>query len=199
MFQRKRKSGVYLHNYTRFTTVTKIIIFMLIISSVIAADSKCKLTSKATNDCDQPRSSDNDSDNGNGSHENVKTKSHNSHGSHYHHHNKLQLNEMKNSIYEYVNDVINMRTNQILANSMSQMLQMQQQLEQEQQQDQQDEHDQRRDFGSDSVHQNVSESNTTSIIMGIGQLIDYLNTSNKSVTGRQLESAEGRLFFFKGN
>lgn len=193
MFQRKRKSGVYLHNYTRFKTVTKII-FILIISSVIAADSKCKLTStKETAKCDQPsRLKDDDSDNDNGfeihySDKNIKNLPHSSKNHHNHNHNsnsnKLQLTEMTNSIYKYINDIINTRTSEILANSMNQF-----QLQQKQQK--------QRDFGTNAMIQKGSESDTINDMMNIEEIIDYLDTPDDN--GRQLDSSEGRLFFFKG-
>lgn len=53
MIQKKRKSSVYLQNLTSFMSVTKIM-FILIISSIIAAANKCKLTSTETEKCDQP-------------------------------------------------------------------------------------------------------------------------------------------------
>lgn len=212
MFQRKRRSGVYLHIYTRFKTVTTII-FILIISSVIAADSKCKLTSKITRNCDQPRLTDDDSDNG--MKDNTKSIPHGSHSSHnHHHHNKLQLNEMKNSIYKYVNDMINTRTSQILANSMNQLLQQAQQgqhdqYEQlEQQQLEQLQHHQQqlilqqkeRGMEVEVENEKVSESQVKQYMMGIEELLDYLDTPAGNVTnGRQLGASEGRLFFFKGN
>lgn len=182
MFQRKRKSGVYLHNYTRFKTVTKII-FILIISSVIAADSKCKLTSKETKNCDQPRLKEDDSDNDNGfeihyPEQNTKSIPHSSN-----HHNKLQLHQMKNSIYKYINDMINTRTSEILANSMNQM-QLQQQ----------------RDFGIVPENEKVSESDIKKDMKSIEDFMDYLDAPDSNMTtGRQLDSSEGRLFFFKGN
>lgn len=183
MFQRKRKSGVYLHNYTRFKTVTKII-FILIISSAIAADSKCKLTSKGTKDCDQPRLKDDDSDNDNGfkidyTETDTKIIPHSSN-----HHNKLQLNQMKNSIYKYINDLINTRTSEILANSMNQL-----RLEEQ------------RDFGLlNADNQKVSENDIKTDMMNIERFMDYLDAPDGNMTnGRQLDSSEGRLFFFKGN
>lgn len=188
MFQRKRKSGVYLHNYTRFKTVTKII-FILIISSVIAADSKCKLTSKEITNCDQPIVKDDDSDNDNGfkihspetdtksiPHKLQKTNHHN----HNRNSNKLQLNEMKNNIYKFINDMINIRTSEILANSLNTMNQLKLQ--------------EQRDFGT-----KVSESDLQNDMMNIAEIVDYLDAPDDSMTnGRQLDTSEGRLFFFKG-
>lgn len=175
MFQRKRKSGVYLHNYTRFKTVTKII-FILIISSVIAADSKCKLTSKETENCDQPRLKDDKSNNDNDIHYSGKNIPHNRPRI------TLQLDEMKNSIYKYINDMINTRTSEILANSMNQL-----------------QYEEQRDFGINPGNQNVSEADLKRDIMNIEEYMDYLDSSDGNITnGRQLDSSEGRLFFFKG-
>lgn len=182
MFQRKRKSGVYVHNSARFKTITKII-FILIISSVIAADSKCKLTSKGTESCDRPRLASDDND----AHETEDTKtlphrggsSQHDHQHHHHHHNKLQLHEMKNSIYKYINDMINTRTSEILANSLNQM----------------------ESLGNGSDNQPVSESNVKRDMIRIERILEYLDTASdgNATTGRQLDSSEGRLFFFKGN
>lgn len=177
MFQRKRKSGVYLHNCARFKTITKII-FILIISSVIAADSKCKLTSKGTESCDQARLAESDSNVSES--DNTKTLPHNNHHHHHHHHNKLQLSDMKNSIYQYINDMINTRTSAILANSLNQM-QSQEEL------------------GRDI--QTVSQSEVKRDLIRIDKYLQYLDTPSdgNATSGRQLGTSEGRLFFFKGN
>lgn len=181
MFQRKRKSGVYLHNYTRFKTVTKIIFILIISLAIAAADSKCKLTSKGTKNCDPSRlRNDDDGDSDNGfknqyTEANTKIIPHSSN-----HHNKLQLTQMKNSIYKYINDMINTRTSEILANSMNQL-----QLEEQ------------RDFPMDADNDKFSESDMRK---NIEKFMDYLDSSDGNTTnGRQLDSSEGRLFFFKGN
>ncbi|XP_037029146.1 uncharacterized protein LOC119069225 [Bradysia coprophila] len=178
MFQRKRKSGVYLHNCARFKTITKII-FILIISSVIAADSKCKLTSKETNSCDQPRLADDDGDNTKKLPHKSSSSSHHEHDHDHHHghhhHSLLQLNDMKNSIYKYVNDMINTRTSAILANSLNQM------------QAQED-------------NRPVSETDVKEDMVRIEKFLEYLDTPSdgNGTSGRQLDTSEGRLFFFKG-
>lgn len=184
MFQRKRKSGVYLHNYTRFKAVTKII-FILIISSVIAADSKCKLTSKEAENCDQATSKTNDGDYDNEfkihySETNTKLIPHSSN-----HHNKLEFKQIKNSIYKYINDMINTRTSEILLNSMNQLpTPGQRELV----------------IDPEVVERTNSIPDERKDMMALEELIDYIDSSDSSLAnGRDIGSSEGRLFFFKGN
>lgn len=175
MFQRKRKSGVYLHNYTRFKAVTKII-FILIISSVIAADSKCKLTSKEAENCDQATSRNDDGDYDNEfkihySDTNTKLIPHSSN-----HHNKLEYKKIQNSIYKYVNDMINTRTSAILSNSMNLANNPQ-----------------------NVVGRMNLDSDASKDVMDLEQLIDYIDIESSEsslANGRNLGSSEGRLFFF---
>lgn len=141
MIHKKRKSGVYLQNFISFMSVTKIMFIILMNSSVIAADNKCKFTSKKIENCDQPR-------------------------------------------LKYDSDY----DNEILLTSMNPF--RLQELEQ-------------RNLGidpEDVVSKTIFESDFGNDVMYLEQLIDYYGSPDTNLTnGRNIDSSNGRLLFFKGN